>query len=93
MNCERTLIAAVAFLVFGLGLIFAYCHGTVGLSAAVPVASAGLDIAINTKGLPAVAGVGGTLLGLVLLLVSVVQAIVGQVHWPGDKAKATIAVK
>lgn len=87
MNSERSLIAATAFLVVGVSLIIGYCHGTIGFSAAYPVAGASLNITIDTKGLPAMAGFGATIVGLLLLIVALVQAIVGQVHWPGEKAK------
>lgn len=88
MNSERSLIAATAFLVVGVSLIIGYCHGTIGFSAAYPVTGASLNIVIDTKGLPAMAGFGATIVGLLLLIVALVQAIVGQVHWPGEKAKA-----
>jgi hypothetical protein len=84
MNTERTLIGSIVFLAIGLGLIFGYCHGTVGLNAAYPVAGAGLSISINTTGLPAVLGTASTLLGVLLLVVALIQAIMGQVRWPGE---------
>jgi hypothetical protein len=87
MNCERSLIAAVVFLALGLGLIFGFTHGTIGLSAAVPVAGAALQLSIKTTGLPAVLGVTSTLVGLLLLIVALVQAVVAQVRWPGEGTK------
>ncbi len=88
MNSERSLIASVIFLLIGLGLIFGYCHGTIGLSGAYPIAGAGQEVSIKTTGLPAVLGVSATLIGVVLLVVALVQAVVGQVHWPGEKSTA-----
>lgn len=88
MNCERSLIGSVVFLVTGLGLIFGYCHGTIGVSGAYPVAGAALDIAIKTTEWPAILGVAATLIGVVLLAVALVQAVVAQVHWPGEKSPA-----
>ena len=88
MNSERSLIASVVFLVTGLGLIFGYCHGTIGLSGAYPIAGAALEVSIKTTGLPAVLGVSATLIGVVLLAVALVQAVVAQVHWPGEKSAA-----
>jgi hypothetical protein len=85
MNSERTLLTSIVFLALGLGLIFGYSHGsTIGLSAAYPVSGASLQIVINTNGLPAMAGAASTLIGILLLMIAMVQAIVGQVR-PGEK--------
>jgi len=90
MNCERSLIASIVFLATGLGLIFGYCHGTIGLSGAYPVAGAALELSIKTTGLPAITGVAATLIGVVLLIVALVQAVVGLVHFPGEKSGAVV---
>ena len=87
MNSERTLLSSIVFLVLGLGLILGYCHGTVSFNVAYPVSGASLQVAINTTGLPAMAGVASTLLGILLLIIATIQAIVGQVGLPGEKAK------
>src|SRR5215467_14415497 len=50
MNSERTLLTSILFLLLGLGLIFGYCHGTVGFSAAYPVSGTSLQVAINSTG-------------------------------------------
>lgn len=92
MNSERSLIASVVFLVTGLGLIFGYCHGTIGLSGAYPIAGAAVEVSIKTTGLPAILGVSATLIGVVLLIVALVQAVVTQVRWPGEKP-AVVATK
>jgi len=93
MNSERSLIAAAVFLGLGLGLIVGYCHGTVGLSAAYPVSGAALQVSINTTGMPAIAGVASTLVGVLLLLVALIQAIVNQVHLSGESAKTAVPAK
>ncbi len=89
MNCERSLIAAVVFLITGLGLIFGFTHGTAGFGAAYPVAATALDLSIRTTGLPALAGVISTLFGILLLIIALVQAVVAQV--PGASAKTASA--
>jgi len=86
MNCERSLIAAVVFLITGLGLIFGFTHGTVGFGAAYPVAGTALDVSLKTTGLPALAGVIATLMGVLLLIIALVLAVVAQV--PSESAKA-----
>ena len=90
MNCERSLIASIVFLATGLGLIFGDCQGTIGLSGAYPVAGAALEVSIKTTGLPAITGVAATLIGVVLLIVALVQAVVGLVHFPGEKSAAVV---
>jgi hypothetical protein len=87
MNCERTLIASVVMLALGLGLIFTYCHGTIGFNAAYPASGASLQVAINTTGLAAMTGVGSTIIGLLLLIVALIQAVVNQIRWPGESPK------
>ncbi len=87
MNSERTLIVAIVFLAIGLGMIFGYTHGSVNFSAAYPVSGASLQVAINTTGMPAMAGFAATLLGAVLLAAALVQAILGQVLMPEDTSR------
>jgi uncharacterized membrane protein len=85
MNCERSLIAAAVFLITGLGLIFGFTHGTVGFGAAYPVVGTALDVSLKTTGLPALLGVITTLIGLLVLILALVQAVVAQM--PGESAK------
>lgn len=93
MNSERSLIASVIFLLIGLGLIFGYCHGTIGLNGAYPIAGAAVEVSIKTTGWPAVVGLSATLVGVVLLVVALVQAVVGQMRWPGEKPTAAVAAR
>ena len=76
MNTERSLIASIVFLGLGLGLIFAYCHdSTVSVGAAYPIAGASLQVVINTNGLPAVAGITSTVLGVLFLFAALVFTV------------------
>jgi high-affinity nickel permease len=76
MNTERSVIASIVFLGLGLGLIFAYCHdSTVSLGAAYPIAGASLQVVINTNGLPAIAGIISTVLGVLFLFAALVFTV------------------
>jgi len=79
MKSDYVLIGSVLLLTIGLWLIFNYSHGTASFSAAYPVSGASLQVSINTTGLPAMAGVPLTALGLLLLIASAISAIVRQV--------------
>jgi hypothetical protein len=87
MNSERTLIASVVFLCVGLGLIFGYCHGTVGFNAAYPASGTSLQISINTMGMPAILGAAATVLGTLLLIAASVQALFGQFNWTPENPR------
>lgn len=69
----------------GLGLIFGFTHGTVGFGAAYPVAGTALELSLKTTGLPALAGTIATLIGILLLIIALVQAVVAQL--PNQPAK------
>lgn len=93
MNCERSVIASAIFLTLGLGLIFGYCHGTIGFSAAYPVSGTSLQVSVTTTGLPALAGSVSTVIGVLLLVIALIQAIVGQVPWLSESAKRVVPAK
>lgn len=81
MNCERSLIASIAFLGLGIGLILGYCHdSTISFSAAHPAAGASLQFVIYTNGWPAMAGLASTVLGVLLLFAALVFAVLA--HMP-----------
>ena len=87
MNAERTLIISVAFLALGLGLIFGFCHGNAGFSAAYPPSGASFQLSLTTTGLPAEGGFAATVIGVVLLLAAFLQAIVTQIRLPHAASK------
>lgn len=83
MNSARALIASIIFLGLGLGLIFGYCHdSTVNFSGAYPVAGASLQLVINTNGLPAMAGVALTVVGIAFLFAALVFAVLNLISPP-----------
>jgi hypothetical protein len=94
MTSERALIASTLLLGLGLGLIFGFCHdSTVNLSGAYPVAGASLQVVINTNGLPAMAGLASTILGVLFffgaLVLSVLKLVSHQA--PAGRESAPVA--
>lgn len=83
MRPDRPLIVSVLCLAAGLGLIFGYCNGTAGMSAAYPLSGASLNVAITTNGPGALGGVALTALGLLLLIWAFLAAIVSQIRGAG----------
>ncbi len=80
MNVARSLIASIVFLGLGLGLILGHLHdSTVGFSAAHPASAASLQIILHTDGLPAMAGVAASLMGVLLLFAALVLAVLQEV--------------
>ena len=71
------LVTAVACLVAGLWVLFAFCHGTAGVQLAAPISGASVHLDITTTGLPAMLGVGVTALGAFLLIVATIIALIG----------------
>ena len=87
MKPDRPLIVSVLLLAAGLGLIFGYCHGTVGLNAAIPVSGASFNLCTTTTGPGALGGFALTVLGLLLLIWALVCAIMGQIRLLGPGRK------
>ena len=69
------LVTAVVCLAVGVGVLFAFCHGTTGLSLAYPFSGASLHIDITTTGIPAIVGLVLTVLGAFLLIVATILAL------------------
>lgn len=86
---DRFVIGSVLFLSWGLWLIFGYCNGTVGMSAAWPLSGASLNICITTNGPGAPGGVMLTSIGVLLLIWALIWSIVGQFRRNGSREKRT----
>jgi hypothetical protein len=80
MKPDRLLIVSVLCLSSGLGLIFGYCDGTVGVNAAFPLTGCSLHICTTTNGPGALGGMVLTVLGAALLLCATLVAIIHQVQ-------------
>lgn len=78
MRADRMLIVTGVFLGVGLWCLFAFCKGNVGVGFALPVAGTKFNMDVTTTGLPALIGMPVTIIGLVLLVISLVAAIMGQ---------------
>ncbi|HWG18961.1 MAG TPA: hypothetical protein VG225_00440 [Terracidiphilus sp.] len=76
MRADRWLIAALLFLVGGLWLIFAWCHGNVGLSVAFPAEGTKLGIDFTSTGWPVMVGLPLVFVGLVLMLLALIGAFI-----------------
>ena len=87
MKSDRPMILSVVLLAAGLGILFGYCHGTAGLSAAIPVSGASFNLCITTTGPGALGGFALTVLGVLLLLWAVFLAIVGEIRLLGPRRK------
>ena len=83
---RSVLVTAVVCLAVGLGVLFAFCHGTTGVQFAYPLSGASVHIDVTTMGLPATAGSVLTVIGAFLLIVATGIALVGMGR---DKASNT----
>jgi hypothetical protein len=86
MKPDRPLILSLLFLAAGLGLIFGYCHGDSGLSAALPISGSSLHICITTTGAGALGGFALTVIGTLLLICAFCLAIAAQFRPSGSAA-------
>ena len=71
------LVTAVVCLAAGIGVLFAFCHGTTGVQFAYPFSAASVHVDITTTGFPAVLGYILTVVGAILLIVSTIVALIG----------------
>jgi hypothetical protein len=86
MKPDRPLILSVILLAAGLGIIFGYCHGTVGLNVAIPVSGASFILCTTTTGPGALGGFVLTVLGVFLLVWALICAVIGQIR-PIDSSR------
>lgn len=84
MRTDRWLISALAFLVGGLWLTFAWCHGNVGLNVGLPAAGAKLAVDVTSTGWPVMVGIPLILVGVLLMAVSLIMALIAQFHRPDE---------
>jgi hypothetical protein len=71
------LVVAVFCLAIGVGVLFAFCHGTTGFSFSTAVADTSLHIDMTTTGPAAIVGLGLTVIGSFLLIVATIIALTG----------------
>jgi hypothetical protein len=72
------LIGAILFLASGLGLIIGYSQGTTSMNMGYPIAASTLQIAITTTGPAVVGGLCLTAIGLLLMILALILAILGE---------------
>ena len=78
------LVTAVVCLAVGLGVLFAFTHGTTGVQFASPLSAASVHVDITTTGIPAIIGLGLAVIGAFLLIVATIIALVGMRRSGGD---------
>lgn len=81
MRVDRWLIVSFVSLAAGLWLVFAWCHGSVGLSFAYPLAGTKLAIDITSTGGVVLIGIPLVFLGVLLLIVAFLAALAEQFRW------------
>ncbi|HKD59007.1 MAG TPA: hypothetical protein VKB47_01035 [Terracidiphilus sp.] len=81
---KASLVVAVLCLAAGIGILFAFCHGTTGLSLAYPLSGASVHIDITTTGIPAIVGLVLSVLGTFLLFVATIIALAGMLRSKRD---------
>ena len=80
---DRPLIFSVLLLAGGLAVIFGYCHGNTGLTAAYPFSGTVLHVDFTTVGPGVLGGLALTALGALLLAWSFIVAILSQMRLLG----------
>lgn len=87
MRVDRWLIVLLISLVAGLWLAFAWCHGSVGLAFAYPLAGTKLSIDITSTGGVLLLGIPLVFLGALLMLVAFLSALWAQLRWRSSHPK------
>jgi apolipoprotein N-acyltransferase len=80
MRVDRWLIVSLISLVAGLWLAFAWCHGSVGLAFAYPLAGTKLSIDITSTGGVLLLGIPLVFLGVLLMLIAFLSALLAQLR-------------
>lgn len=75
MKTDRMIIVSFVLLAIGVIWLATHWNGTIGFSAAYPFAGSSFQFMITNKGVSAVFGVMFTVLGIVALFVTFVQAV------------------
>ena len=92
MKPDRPLILSVILLAAGLGIVFGYCHGTVGLNVAIPVSGASFILCTTTTGPGALGGFALTVLGVLLLIWALICSIIGEIRLLGPSRRCRFAL-
>lgn len=78
MRTDRWLIASLVLLVPGVWSLLEWCHGTVGLNFAFPVAGTKLTLDITSTGAPVLLGIPLVIFGLLFMLIALLAALLAQ---------------
>lgn len=87
MRTDRWLIASLVLLVSGVWSLLEWCHGTVGLAFAYPVAGTKLTADVTSMGAPVLVGIPLVIFGLLLMVIALFAALLAQFRAPVRPSK------
>lgn len=87
MRADRWLIVSFVALVSGLWTLFAWCHGSVGLSFAYPLAGTKLSIDTTSTGGVVLIGIPLVIFGVLFMLIALFAAFLAQFRLPVRPSK------
>ncbi len=90
MRTDRWLIASLVLLVSGVWSLLEWCHGTMGLSFAYPLAATKLSIDITSTGGIVLVGIPLVIFGLLLMLIALLAALFAQFRPPVRPSKPVV---
>lgn len=87
MRTDRWFIASLVLLVSGVWSLLEWCHGTVGLGFALPVAGTKFTADITSTGAPVLVGIPLVIFGLLFMLIALLAALFAQFRSPIRNSK------
>ncbi|MGO8758428.1 MAG: hypothetical protein ACLQG3_09915 [Terracidiphilus sp.] len=82
MRTDRWLILSLLLLVSGIWSLLEWCHGTAGVSFALPLAQTKLTVDVASTGAPVLLGLPLVLFGLLFMCIALIAALLAQFRSP-----------